>query len=233
VEIDIDNVGGSKAGGAGYKKLAPLKAGQCFGQMAMVEDKWGIEQAKASGDVVAMALDREQFVRVLGDDLDGLIKRGVDRKKLALIPFGKMEGPAENELDLLAGAIKERRFPKGHVFFTEGQSAIPALYLIREGKVSIRSSNHPNLESVLGFNLGDKEVNTIDNHGFFGNDTLGANEHGRFGLAMYTCVALEDVAAGVLDLDAIRSVAPVKVKTSISMENLDMVRYVTHPLTCL
>lgn len=145
-----------------------------------------------------------------------------------MIPFGTRKGPAENELDLLAGAIREKRFPKGHVFFTEGKSTTPALYLLREGRVSVRSAHHPNLESVLGFSLGDKEVKTIDRHGYFGNDTLGANKEGLFGVAMYTCVALEDVEAGVLDLRAIQSVASTKsekvVKTCLCMEHLDMVR---------
>ena len=112
------------------------------------------------------------------------------------------------------------------MFVTEGQRSTPALYLIREGKVSIRSSNHPNLESILGFNLGDKEVKTIEQGGYFGNDTLGANEKGEFGLSLYTVVALEDVEVGVLDLDAIRSVVKAKDEKvgQIGMEDLDMIR---------
>ena len=142
------------------------------------------------------------------------------------IRFGARKGPTENQLDLLVRNIKERKFPKGHVFFTEGKQASPALYFIRKGKVSVRSAHHPNLESVLGFNLPAKESRTIDCHGYFGNDTLGANEQGSFGIPMYTCVALEDIEAGVLDMDAIRCVAPAKSqkKGGMSLEDLDLVR---------
>ena len=117
------------------------------------------------------------------------------------------------------------------MFFTEGEKTSPALYLIREGKVSIRSSSHPNLQAVLGFSLGDKEVKIINRHGYFGNDTLQANEEGKFGVPIYTCVALEDVEVGVLDLDAIRSVAGAKgekmAKPSNRMDDLEKVRGVS------
>ena len=128
-------------------------------------------------------------------------------------------------MDLLAGAIKEKTFPKGHVFFTEGKKSTPALYLIREGTVTIRSANHPNLESLLGFSLGTEELKTIGKHGYFGNDTMGANEKGEFGLAQYTVIAAEDISAGVLDFDAIKSVvAKSQEEVKLTMDDLNMVR---------
>ena len=143
-----------------------------------------------------------------------------------MIPFGKRKNPASsNELDLLAGAIKEKTFPKGHVFFTEGKKSTPALYLIREGTVTIRSANHPNLESLLGFSLGTEELKTIGKHGYFGNDTMGANEKGEFGLAQYTVIAAEDISAGVLDFDAIKSVvAKSQEEVKLTTDDLNMVR---------
>lgn len=141
-----------------------------------------------------------------------------------MIPFGKRKGPAENELNLLVGAIKEKKFPKGHVFFSEGKKCNPALYLVREGQVSIRSSSCPNLDSLLGFALGSAEVKSIGKDGYFGNDTLGDNEKGEFGIAKYTVVALEDIETGVLDLKAIKSVAVDVHELKIGMDDLDMIR---------
>lgn len=145
----------------------------------------------------------------------------------AHIPFGRHKNPAaENELDLLVNAIKERTYPKDHVFFNEGQRCIPALYLVRTGKVAIRSSKHPNLESILGFKLGDGDVKTIDSNGYFGNDTMGANEKGDFGTATYSVIALEEVRVGVLDFNAIRSAVAKKEAEveKIGMDDIDMIR---------
>ena len=144
----------------------------------------------------------------------------------AMIPFGKRKGPADNELDLLVASIVEKKFPKGHVFFTEGQRCIPSLYLIRKGEVTIRSSAHPQLEDLLGFSVGKGDVKVIGSNGYFGNDTLGNNETGQFGVAKYTVQAIEDVEVGVLDLDAIRSVVVARDKAgdNIEMEDLVMVR---------
>mmetsp|Transcript_25000 Transcript_25000/g.45211 ORF Transcript_25000/g.45211 Transcript_25000/m.45211 type:complete len:830 (-) Transcript_25000:336-2825(-) len=214
-----------QAGGSDYKDIS-FRAGEYFGDHAILRNKWGIVTAKARGKVVVLSLDRHQFIRVLGTDFGSLIQRTMDKKKLALIPFGKRKGPAKNELDLLVGAVEEKNYPKGHVFFIEGKCTNPALYLVRKGSVSIRSSNHPNLESVLGFDLGTKDMKTIEQGGYFGNDTLGANEKGQFGVALYTVTALEDVEAGVLDLHAIRELAKPEGEKmqKIGMEDLDMIR---------
>lgn len=145
----------------------------------------------------------------------------------AAIPFGKRKGPAANEMDLLAAAVVEKKFSKGHVFFKEGTQCMPSLYLVRKGEVSIGSSSHPNLESILGFKLSDGEVKRVGNWGYFGNDTLGDNEKGEFGKAKYTCVALTDVEVGVLDLEAIKGVVIAKAKAEkIEMKDLEMVRII-------
>lgn len=145
----------------------------------------------------------------------------------AAIPFGKRKGPAKNELDLLAAAVVDKKFSKGHVFFTEGTDCIPALYLVRKGEVSISSASHPNLKELLGFSLGDEEVKKVGHLGYFGNDTLGDNEKGEFGKAKYTCVALTDVEVGVLDLGAIKGVVLAKAKAEkIEMKDLEMVRII-------
>ena len=123
-----------------------------------------------------------------------------------MIPFGGRKGPAENELDLLAAAVVDKKFPKGHVFFMEGMRCMPSLYLVRKGEVSIGSSAYPNLEELLGFKPFGGEVKKVGELGYFGNDTLGDNKKGEFGKAKYTCIALTDVKVGVLDLNAIKKV---------------------------
>lgn len=130
----------------------------------------------------------------------------------------------DNDLSLLAGAMKDKTFRKGHVFFTEGKRCIPTLYLIREGSVSIQSSKKLNLSQLLGFSHSKADDMIIERHGYFGNDTMGDNEGAVFGLARYTVTALEDVVVGVLDLNAIKSVFEAKPQVKITMDDLHMVR---------
>ncbi|KAL7543447.1 hypothetical protein ACHAWF_007405 [Thalassiosira exigua] len=219
--VEISSV---QAGGSEYNAVT-LTAGKFFGEKAILENEWAIGMAKAKGKAVCLALDRKQFILALGDDIEKLIRKTTDKNKLQMVPFGKRKGPAENELDLLVSVIKEKKFPKGHIFFNEGKRHSPALYLVRKGHVSIRSSSHPNLESLLGFKLSASEEKTIGPDGYFGNDTLGDNEKGEFGVAKYTVVALQDIEVGVLDLDAIKSVFGREMEVEkIGMDDLVMVR---------
>ena len=70
-----------QAGGAQYKDIT-VGPGQTFGEFAIMHDKWGIGSATAKGKVTALCLDRDQFVRVLGEDIGALIQKGLDKKKL-------------------------------------------------------------------------------------------------------------------------------------------------------
>jgi len=150
----------------------------------------------------------------------------MDKKMLGLIPFGNRKGPAANELDLLAAAVVEKKYPKGHVFFTEGNQCNPALYLVREGKVSIQSSNIHEVENLLGFSVGTAEIKTIGLNGYFGNDTLGDKENGEVGMAKYTVEALEEVTVGVLDAKALHSVVVARksMPKKITNNDLTMIR---------
>ncbi len=130
----------------------------------------------------------------------------------------------DNELSLLAEAVKDTTFKKGHVFFKEGKRCLPALYLIREGRVSIHTSKNLNLAQLLGFNLSKAEDRVIEKYGHFGNDTIGDIESGEIGIAEYTVTALEDVVVGVLDMIAIKKVIAAKSGVKITMEDITMVR---------
>ncbi|KAL7485761.1 hypothetical protein ACHAW6_011359 [Cyclotella cf. meneghiniana] len=214
-----------EAGGSEYKDLT-FEEGQFFGDGAIVNNKTFSAKVVAVGDVTILSLNRETFVRVVGSDVQKLVNLAMDKRMLRAIPFGKRRGPAENELDLLASTIKNKKFPKGHVFFIEGQKCNPALYLVRSGRLEIRSSKMAELENLLGFTVTKGDVHVVEEKGYFGNDTLGNNEKGLFGVAEYTVRAIEDVELGVLDLDAIRSVVVMRdqLKESITMKDLDMVR---------
>ena len=77
---------------------------------------------------------------------------------------------------------------------------------------------------LLGFNLSKADDRIIEKNGYFGNDTMGDNESGEFGIAQYTVTALEDVVVGVLDMITIKKVMAVKSEVEITMDDLTMVR---------
>jgi len=214
------------AGGSDYKELV-FGPGDFFGEASMVAGGASVATLTAMTSVVALTIGKDIFDKVIGGDVQKLIQRTLDKKKLAAIPFGKRKGPAANELDLLAAAIVDKKFSKGHVFFKEGTRCMPSLYLVRKGEVSIGSSSHPNLEQILGFKLSQGEVKKVGHLGYFGNDTLGDNETGEFGKAKYTCIALTDVEVGVLDLNAIKRVVVSRSKEEkIGMDDLEMIRII-------
>ena len=74
-------VKGIKAGGAEYNDIT-MGPGKFFGEYAITQNEWGIGAATAKGKVVALALDRDQFIRVLGNDIGALVQNGMDKKKL-------------------------------------------------------------------------------------------------------------------------------------------------------
>mmetsp|Transcript_24505 Transcript_24505/g.38480 ORF Transcript_24505/g.38480 Transcript_24505/m.38480 type:complete len:818 (+) Transcript_24505:156-2609(+) len=214
-----------QAGGSDYKELE-FGPGEFFGEAAIMTGKT-LATVTAVTPVFALTIDKEVFDKVVGSDVQMLIQRTLDKRKLALIPFGKRKGPAANELDLLAAAVVNKKFSKGHVFFREGTFCMPSLYLVRQGEVSIGSSSYPNLENILGFKLSEGEVKRVGNMGYFGNDTLGDNEKGEFGKAKYTCIALTDVEVGVLDLNAIKRVVVSRSEEEkIGMEDLELIRII-------
>jgi len=83
------------------------------------------------------------------------------------------------------------------------------------------------VEDLLGIDMVKGDVHVVEARGYFGNDSLGNNEKGEFGIAGYTVHATEDVELGVLDLDTIRSVVARReelLSKSISMKDLEMIR---------
>ena len=51
-----------------------------------MEGKWGLERVTAKGHVVAMVLEREDFIKVVGSDMgSSIIRNTVDKKKLVSI----------------------------------------------------------------------------------------------------------------------------------------------------
>ena len=77
-QIDVTGV---KAGGAEYKDIT-ITAGKYFGEFAIMNNEWAIGVAKARGRVTCLTLDRDQFIKVLGDDIGLLVRKTMDKRAL-------------------------------------------------------------------------------------------------------------------------------------------------------
>ena len=55
---------------------------QYFGEIAMLTNHWSCETVLAKGDVVALVLDRDDFMEILGDDFAAIAKLTLDKKAL-------------------------------------------------------------------------------------------------------------------------------------------------------
>jgi CRP-like cAMP-binding protein len=119
------------------------------------------------------------------------------------LPIAHMSKLESFEAELLSTMIKDVTFPKGHVFFTEGCAADSCLFLIRSGKVSVRSSllgsEIEGLVGLFGFKT-EGEKSYISEGGFFGADTIKTPGEGKTGPAKYTVTVEDECVVGVLTM---------------------------------
>lgn len=72
---------GIQLGGSFYNQIA-LGPNECFGEIAMLTDQWACESVVAKGEVVALVLDREQFMHIVGDEFTAISKLTLDKRAL-------------------------------------------------------------------------------------------------------------------------------------------------------
>lgn len=117
------------------------------------------------------------------------------------IPVGNKPKLEEHMAEIMTGLIENKPFPKGYVFMAEGRRSPNTLFLIRSGKVSVRSSQYgPGVETLVGI-FGHKTVGeetTISGGGYFGLDTLKTPDEGKPDAARYTITSEEECTVGLL-----------------------------------
>jgi hypothetical protein len=119
------------------------------------------------------------------------------------LPIANMPKLESYEVELLTTMIKDVTFPKGHVFFREGRTANNSLFLIRSGKVSVKSSllggGIEKLVGLFGY-LTVGEQTFISEGGYFGADTIKTTGEGKTGPAQYTVTCEDECTVGVLTM---------------------------------
>eukprot|EP00560_Eucampia_antarctica_P001573 CAMPEP_0197831676 /NCGR_PEP_ID=MMETSP1437-20131217/11508_1 /TAXON_ID=49252 ORGANISM="Eucampia antarctica, Strain CCMP1452" /NCGR_SAMPLE_ID=MMETSP1437 /ASSEMBLY_ACC=CAM_ASM_001096 /LENGTH=827 /DNA_ID=CAMNT_0043434695 /DNA_START=73 /DNA_END=2556 /DNA_ORIENTATION=+ len=134
---------------------AILTKGDYFGERAIVTSEPRVANITAIDKCEAYCLTRDIFQQVLGD-LDHLILRSEDRRKLAAIHmFGRLR---KNEIDLLATRITDMDFETGDLLSVEGAEADGAICLIRSGEITVEKNN--------------VSTTIVRQGGYFGEDTI-------------------------------------------------------------
>ena len=77
--VDVMHI---QSGGSTFNDAKGMGPGFFFGEMAVTQGKYSMGSVIARGHVVAMVLEREDFIKVVGNDMGSLIKKTVDKKKL-------------------------------------------------------------------------------------------------------------------------------------------------------
>mmetsp|Transcript_18998 Transcript_18998/g.26817 ORF Transcript_18998/g.26817 Transcript_18998/m.26817 type:complete len:734 (+) Transcript_18998:149-2350(+) len=174
-----------------------LGPGDFFGENLILAEKPMIGDYHAKTDVTCFVIDHDTFASTVGS-LESLVHKVQDRKKLAGIQHVQNTNLNPSELSNLAELIVEENFKAGTVIVEEGKRCPATLYLVRKGRIELKSSRFPEYCRIL----------TKD--GFFGEDQLLADNRGDTGKPIvkckYTIEVLEDSQLGLLQLQQARDV---------------------------
>lgn len=167
-----------------------LGPGDCFGDRAIVKNEPFGGNGVAVEKTELLCMSKEAFVRLFGE-WEKVILRSKFKLLLMTIPIDK-PNLTDAEYTGLAAKVEEKVCKKGQVFFTEGKQTHGTLYIVRSGKVSLRSK--------------DGKMKMISEAGYFGEDNLLKTDYYGNIEAKATATALEECTLGVLTIKNIRSV---------------------------
>jgi CRP-like cAMP-binding protein/tRNA A-37 threonylcarbamoyl transferase component Bud32 len=114
--------------------------GDWFGERALLTGDARSAHVTAITNCTTLCLSRETFEKVLGP-LQGLIDHAMKKRTLEAVPIFAMSQFQPFEMARLTDLLIERSFPAGTVLAEEGKPHEQNLYIIREGRVVIATSN--------------------------------------------------------------------------------------------
>jgi CRP-like cAMP-binding protein len=208
-------------GGTKYDDLV-LGPGEHWGEGAIIKDIPIVANISALEDSTVLVMNKENFQKTIGD-FRALFQLGWDRKKLQAIPLANGQKLTTQETDMLASLVVNETYHKGHIFYQEGTSADPYLFLIRSGSVDITTS-FMGIEFLTGIKANNGETKSIGAEGFFGEDMLDPEKKGAGASKVhprYTVVAAEDCVVGVLSLKTITEVIASAKGSGLTLSDLD------------
>jgi CRP-like cAMP-binding protein len=140
-----------------------LRAGQSFGERALLTGEVRAANVTALTDVTTLAMDRQTFEESIGP-LQGVLEREMRRKMLSTLPIlaHNLSGP---EIDHLVPLLTEVCYPRGFKLAEAGKGyEVPTLWFVRHGRLLIYNVQHAGTiyEIESGDHFGDDSIQNTD-----------------------------------------------------------------------
>lgn len=204
-----------------------LGAGDYFGERALVTAEPRAANCIAATDGIALTIDSETFLEVVGD-YARLVLKGGDKRKLSALKAFKYTSPGD--LSSLVSLIHDTNYEANHVIVEEKGKLETGLFLVRSGKIDVTSAD-------------GKHHQVIETGGYFGEEMLFLDHDKKTNLhktlyvkAPYTVKTLEKSTIAFLSLQDCRKIVDTTIlgedkpdmldfsksvkKTDIQMEDL-------------
>jgi CRP-like cAMP-binding protein len=174
-------------------KEVVLKRGDFYGEQTLISNTSPSANLIGLKDGFCFGIDIETFDKVLGN-FSQIITKSKDKLKLSQVKLIKDAEFEESLLHSLADAIVEQKYGATQEIQKAGNRADAALYLVREGSVTISTNEY-------------KQV--INTGNYFGADQLLADSRGQADdlgqmISNYTVTCNNDTICGVLTLKECR-----------------------------
>ena len=206
-------------GGTKYDDLV-FGPGASFGEGTILKDIPVAANVTALEDSTVLVMDKENFIKMVGD-FKHLFQVGYEKKRLMAIPLANKQKLTLEEVDVLGSLIVTEKYPKGHVFYSEGAASDAYLFLVRSGKIEITTS-FMGIEFLTGIKAKSGEAKSIEEGGFFGEDMLNPDTKSSAKVhPKYTATVVEECVVGVLSLKTIKSVIGSVAGTDIALDDLE------------
>jgi len=173
-----------------------LGPGDFFGERALVTKEPRAANCIGVTKGIALSIDSDTFSKVMGN-LSQLVIKATDKRTLAALKIIQHTHLDPSDLAALADLIVDDVYRTGYVIFTQGEQVDAAFYLVRKGRVHIKSAD-------------GKIDKDIGEGGYFGEDMLA--EDAKLGsnrdpvcTPAYTVTVLENCTLGCLSLEECRT----------------------------
>jgi len=185
-------------GGTKLDDTITLKRGDYFGERALAINEPTFANVVAASDGFGFRIDRRTFEGVLGD-YKRVIMKAQDRKILEGIQIFESCQLTEQQFEELANLVVDENFKCHEKIFSNGRSTNAALYLVREGTVSLTGQRSDWIKPGAYFG---EELLLLDTK----RDQETVKGAPTKAPARYTAVAKEDCMCGVLSLSDCRTI---------------------------
>ncbi len=165
-----------------------LKAGDWFGERALLTGEPRVANCTAETPCSTLCLSRETFEKTLGP-LQDLIDHNMKKRVLMGVPIFANSHFQPYEMTRLTDYVTEVHLQKGTLLAQEGQPAKKNLYIIRQGRIVIANDNGM--------------INDLGPGDYFGETAIQEAEHT---ISHQTITVEEDSVCGILTQASIESV---------------------------